>query len=243
MISILEKAVRCFWNVVYYFRLMISYLNISAFMYDIILTKPLTRYTYMHLFDNISPNLGNIKTILDVGTGTGHALSSILDKLPQDTKVFGVDIDKHYVQAAQKRFKNKTNVEVKEKNFYEFENSKERFDLIIFSSSFMLMPFRERALDIAKRLLNPKGKIVFLLTLYEKKKQFKLIEIIKPYLKYTTSIDFGNMTYEKDFEHLLEECGLTITKKERIAHKMNIPLKLFRVFYVEANVSSLLSAK
>jgi len=84
-------------------------------------------------------------------------------------------------------------VKVEEKNFYEFENSKERFDLIIFSSSFMLMPFREKALDIAKSLLSSHGRIIFLMTLYEKKRRFKLMEAVKPKIKHLTSIDFGTI--------------------------------------------------
>jgi len=137
-----------------------------------------------------------MKSILDVGTGTGLGLHSIIDKISSDTIIQGVDIDKDYIQAAQKRFKNISNVTMNEKNFYEFENSKEKFDLIIFSSSFMLMPYREKAIDIAKSMLNPKGKIVFLMTLYENKRRFKFIEKVKPYLKYATSIDFGKITYE-----------------------------------------------
>jgi len=170
-------------------------------------------------------------------------LSSIIDRFPADTHITGIDIDKNYVQAAQKRFNGRRNIEIREQNFYELENSKERYDLIVFSSSFMLMPFREKALEIAKTLLTQNGKIIFLMTLYEKKDKFKFIEKVKPYIKYYTTVDFGQITYEADFMHLLDECGLKPLKQERIYHKMNPLLKLFRVFYVETNVVSLLSAK
>lgn len=70
-----------------------------------------------------------------------------------------------------------------------------KFDMIVFSSSFMLMPFREKALELAKTLLTDKGKIIFILTLqppYEKKAYFsKLIEYWKPKIKYISTIDFG----------------------------------------------------
>jgi len=55
----------------------------------------------------------------------------------------------------------------------------------------MLMPFKEKALEVAKGLLNPNGRIIFMLTLYEKKKRFTIIEKIKPFIKYYTTIDFG----------------------------------------------------
>jgi len=45
------------------------------------------------------------------------------------------------------------------------DKSEEMFDVIIFSSSFMIMPDRVKALEIAKKRLTPKGSIFFLLTL------------------------------------------------------------------------------
>jgi ubiquinone/menaquinone biosynthesis C-methylase UbiE len=45
------------------------------------------------------------------------------------------------------------------------EDLEEMFDVIIFSSSFMIMPDRVKALEIAKKRLNPNGSIFFLLTL------------------------------------------------------------------------------
>lgn len=58
----------------------------------------------------------------------------------------------------------------------------------------MLMPSPEKALLKAKELLTENGRIVFLLTMHKKKN--KLMEIIKPAIKYLTTIDFGRMTYE-----------------------------------------------
>jgi len=123
--------------------------NLPSLAYDLVFTYPLTRYTYLNLWENIKPEIANIKTVLDVGTGNGHALESIIDHIPSSVKILGIDIHKDYVLSATKRLKNRNNVEIKEKNFYSFENSKERFDLIIFSSSFMLMPFREKAIEVA----------------------------------------------------------------------------------------------
>lgn len=73
----------------------------------------------------------------------------------------------------------------------------------------MIMPDRIRALRIAKQRLSKGGSIFFLLTL-EPYKNYKtvIIEKIKPYLKYITTIEFGSITYEKDFELMLREEGL-----------------------------------
>jgi len=230
---IVDKVVSCFWNLVFYSKMFLSYLNIPSFIYDLVITKPLTKYTYIKLFNEFEKRIPGMKAILDVGTGTGYALNSIIDLIPQTVQVTGIDIDKNYVMTAEKLFKTRSNVVIKEQNFYELEGSKDKYDLIIFSSSFMLMPFREKALEIAKSMLTQNGKIVFLMTLYEKKRRFTMVEKVKPYLKYYTTIDFGNITYETELVALMDECNLSILKKERIFYKMNPLFKIFRIFYVE----------
>lgn len=45
--------------------------------------------------------------------------------------------------------------------------------------------------------LNKGGKIYFLLTLYSEKNSFnRFMEKVKPYLKYATTVDFGQVTYK-----------------------------------------------
>ena len=70
----------------------------------------------------------------------------------------------------------------------------------------MLMPDKEKALILAKKLVKKNGKIMFLLTLHQKKNH--LFEKLKPLLKYLTTIDFGNMTYENEFMELLANSNL-----------------------------------
>lgn len=133
------------------------------------------------------------KRILDVGVGTGHPLSSIVKRIPKNVEVTGIDIDTNYLKAAKKIFSENKNVEIKFMNFYDMEKETDlKYDVIIFSSSFMLMPDRERALKIAKNILADNGKIYFLMTLFQKKGFFQeFTGKVKPYLKYLTSIDFG----------------------------------------------------
>lgn len=59
---------------------------------------------------------------------------------------------------------------------------------------------------------------------------------IKPLIYRLTSIDFGNVTYQKQFEEILKIGGLEIDKQVRIESKYNLLLKLFPVYYVEASV-------
>jgi len=77
-------------------------------------------------------------------------------------------------------------------NYYLLAKSQEKFDIIIFSSSFMIMPDPDKALEIAKDHLNENGRIIFLMTLFKKVTYFtKFVGLVKPYLKYITTIDFG----------------------------------------------------
>ncbi len=39
-----------------------------------------------------------INRILDVGIGTGHPMKQIIDRIPKDTQVVGIDIDKNYLR-------------------------------------------------------------------------------------------------------------------------------------------------
>ena len=144
--------------------------------------------------------------MLDVGTATGHPLYSIIDSFGK-AEVLGIDIDKNYIPACQKLFKNHSNVTIREMNFYQLDEiyPERNYDVIIFGSSFMLMPDQVKALEIAKRQLSRGGKIYFLLTLYDGKNTFNsFMEKIKPSLKYLTTVDFGKVTYKQEFHEYLK---------------------------------------
>ena len=69
----------------------------------------------------------------------------------------------------------------------------------------MLMPDQIKAIEIAKSFfylileaLTSGGKIYFLLTLFDNRSGFKsIMEIVKPYMKYLTTVDFGKATYKR----------------------------------------------
>jgi len=51
---------------------------------------------------------------LEIGVGTGYGLSSIANQLPGNIQWIGIDINKNYLRAAQKRFEAKTNITIRE---------------------------------------------------------------------------------------------------------------------------------
>ena len=62
-----------------------------------------------------------------------------------------------------------------------------------------------------------------------------IMEIIKPYLKYLTTVDFGQVTYKAEFEGFLKEHKLKAVQ-ERCSG--NFFLKIFKFYMYEAEVES-----
>jgi len=52
--------------------------------------------------------------------------------------------------------------------------------------------------------------VVFFQTMF--KNRSPLLDFIKPRLKYVTTIDFGRVTYERDFFDLLDQKDISITE-------------------------------
>lgn len=93
-----------------------------------------------------------VKNVLDIGTATGGPLLTIVDCFKQ-ARVLGIDYNSHYIPACKKLFRDHTNVDIKQMNFYdlELEEPETLFDVIIFGSSFMILPDQTKALEIATR--------------------------------------------------------------------------------------------
>lgn len=180
--------------------------SISVLIYNSFISNTLSKKSYKHLCQRINFQKNKIGYMLDVGVGTGQGLFSIIDQIPKDTKVLGIDIDKNYIQASQKLFKQHQNTEIREVNYFQLMKEQKKFDLIIFGMSIMLMPYQDKAVQYAIEHLNENGKIYFMLTLYEKKGLTeRLIGLVKPYLKYLTTIDFGQITYRQEFVAMLQK--------------------------------------
>jgi cyclopropane fatty-acyl-phospholipid synthase-like methyltransferase len=61
----------------------------------------LFRATYRRIAER---NVPHAKSVLDIGTATGHPLHSIIDSF-KGARVIGIDIDANYIPACQKLFK------------------------------------------------------------------------------------------------------------------------------------------
>ena len=186
-----------------------------ALIYDYAVSYPVTvriyRYLLREKFFRDFPNAkketkGKGISMLDIGTASGTCLKSIVDNANFE-RVIAIDIDKSYVDSAKKLFEKYPNVEVRYQNFLTYieDGNTEKFDIVFFGFSFMLMPDKAKALEVARRIVKPGGKIYAFLTLYEKKNKF--IEWSKPKMKALTSIDFGTVMYrhEVGFDSMFKE--------------------------------------
>lgn len=91
------------------------------------------------------------------------------------------------------------------------------FDCILFSMSFMLLDDPRLVLRRIQPWLAPGGQVVFVQTMF--RKASRLLDFVKPRLKYVTTVDFGRAIYEQDFLALLRSEGLQIADDRLIARK------------------------
>lgn len=180
-----------------------------------LLINDVTNHCYKNCLNYFSDN----STVLDVGIGNGVMLKKYYPLIKsKDLRVTGIDINKSYIKHCYRlietyQLENYIKIHHEPVETYE-PPRKEFFDFILFSMSFMLFNNQEFVLDRIKDWLKPDGEIVFFQTMF--KEEARLIEFIKPKLKYITTIDFGKATYEKDFFALMSEKKLSISEDKLI---------------------------
>ncbi len=159
--------------------------------------------------------------ILDVGIGNGIMIKKN-HKLIREKKlqITGLDINKHYLEHCRKMirvFDLENQVKVFHQSVVSFKPPKNVcYDYIFFGMSFMLMNDQKQVLEKAKDWLKPDGKVVFFQTMF--KSRSKIMEFVKPRLKFLTTVDFGKVTYEKDFYELLNQENMS-TCVDRVLKK------------------------
>jgi len=124
-------------------------------------------------------------------------------------RVTGIDIDADYVDRARLRLRGSPLdglLELRLESVYDHRGGP--YDAVYFAGSFMLLPEPERALRHCAGLLAPGGRIYFSLTIQQRPS--RSLEVLKPMLKWLTSIDFGRVTYEHPFRSQLDVAGLEL---------------------------------
>ncbi|KAH9600305.1 Methyltransferase domain 25 [Trypanosoma melophagium] len=166
-------------------------------------------------------------TVLDVGVGTGTGLLTNRDII-RSKKLFvtGVDYDGDYVQSANEnvsKYGLNDQIKIVHSSILDFKESP--FDVIYFSGSFMIMPQKMDVLKHCCSLLRGSKSngvssveekenvgILFFTQTFEKPTLLGLYvtPLLKHLLKIITTIDFGEVTYEKDFLVTLKEAEVRV---------------------------------
>lgn len=191
----------------------------SPEIYDIIIVKMTSTW-----YRTVLTRLKRGSRVLDIGIGTGSALAENGEMvLEKELRIIGVDYEPAYVTKCQRVIQDTPGLVQRTyvvcKSVYDADlletvnktedvSPTELFDAVYFSGSISLMPDPAEALRATAKLLKPNGYIYITQTF--QRKGTKIMEIMKPLLKYFTTIDFGKLTYEKDVEQFIEASGLKI---------------------------------
>ena len=96
-------------------------LNVRAFLLDLIFSFFITKFSYKFMLENIIlPKKNKVKSMLDIGIGTGLALKSIAPYLG-GIEILGIDIHESYILKAQSNLKAYENITIRKEDFYQME--------------------------------------------------------------------------------------------------------------------------
>lgn len=160
--------------------------------------------------------------ILDVGIGNGAMIKTYHDVIrAKRLSITGLDVDRDYLEHCNRLIRDyglETNIHTELTPVEEYSPpAPGYFDCVLFSMSFMLLRDPRLVLRRIRPWLGAGGQVVFVQTMF--RHTSRLLELVKPRLKYVTSVDFGRVIYEGDFLLLLRSEGLQILDDRLIARK------------------------
>jgi SAM-dependent methyltransferase len=190
-------------------------LSNRAYIYDWVITSMTTAW-YKAALERLPENAH----VLDIGIGTGAALIANKDLIREKKlKVVGVDYDKDYVIRCDELIRANglaDSISVHHASIYDFMTpgsataSLPKFDAAYFSGSLMIMPDPRAALvHVSSLLKSPKSPILITQT-FETGAPNRVLTALKPLLKFLTTIDFGQVTYEKEFLKTVADAKLVV---------------------------------
>jgi ubiquinone/menaquinone biosynthesis C-methylase UbiE len=161
--------------------------------------------------------------VLDVGIGTGSALcANKTTVLQKNISFLGIDYNGTYVTSAKsnlvKAGLDKT-CAVMQGSVYEIGENPAlpkgyKCDAVYFSGSFSLMPDPSKALKVCAKYLKKGGKIYITQTF--QRRTLPGMALIKPLVKYITTIDFGALVMEHEVHSMVKGAGMRIERNEVI---------------------------
>jgi SAM-dependent methyltransferase len=185
--------------------------RVRAGLYDAAIV-PMTAGWYAAVLEKLPERC----RLLDVGIGTGAALlANAAVVQAKDIRVTGIDIDADYIERCREAVTAcglADRIDVRLESVYDHTGGP--YDAAYFSGSFMLLPDPVAALEHVASLLEPNARVYFTQTFEHAPSWW--MERVKPLLRFVTSIDFGAVTYERDFLDALSAAGMSVETQETI---------------------------
>ena len=196
--------------------------QLRSFVYD----RAIPNFTHLW-YKAVLSLLPDNAHILDVGVGTGTALCANAHLLrSKNITVLAIDYDMAYVEKCRRNIIDASLsdlVTATHADIFTFTPPDNKlFDAIYFGASFMIMPDQVTVLNRVIDMLVDRedGRIYFTQTFELKKNTF--MEWLKPNLATLTTIDFGKVTYEADFEDVLLRANLSVVSSVELQDGMKV---------------------
>jgi alpha-N-acetylglucosaminidase len=188
----------------------------TSYLYSLIVAD-VTDGCYRTVLDYVRPG----SRVLDVGIGNGAMIRRYHQVIvDHQLRIVGLDINPRYLAHCDQlvgAYGLRDRIQLHELPVEDYAPpTPPHFDYILFSMSFMLMDDQRSVLARVLPWLNPRGEILFVQTMFRERSRW--LEFVKPRLKYFTTIDFGQVTYEERFFSLLDKMGLVVTE-DRVIKK------------------------
>jgi len=176
---------------------------LKNYIYDYFVVKNYTELLNKHFLTFIPAN----SYILDIGIGTGSSMISNTDLIKsKNIKITGVDIDEIYLSKCRdniKKYDLSNHIDVKNNQEFFVPDNHNRYDFILFSDSYAVIPDVHDLINSCKKYLTPNGRIVIITTLDQNTNEFK--RLFKSSIYYFTTIDFGKVTTVDEFKSKIND--------------------------------------
>ena len=192
---------------------------LSAEIYDMLIVKMTAKW-----YAAVLLQLPVGTKVVDVGIGTATALVRNAELVKgKRLVVCGFDYEQAYVEKAEaviSSAKLAEQVHVCQADVHDAELASTLgvadgfFDCAYFSGSISLMPEPHKALQNVAKLLKPGGKIYITQTFQNRPSP--VTAVVKPLLKFITSVDFGQLHYHSAVADIVKRAEMTIIVDEPI---------------------------
>jgi len=201
-------------------------MNSSINYWEKILKNPSPKYKELFIKENdfLVKNISKNAKVLEIGCGNGRNIESIL---PITKNITGIDIDPEAIKITKERFKNISEIEIKENSVFNLSFYNKSFDVVFaFITLVNWGDNKIKALKEMKRVLKDDGKIIISVYSEDATKnrilQYTNIGLDIKEIKGNKIIfdvkhaGISEQFFVSDLEKMAEKVGMKITQVEKV---------------------------